>query len=124
MSRFDPFRPFNRWQDVDHIKLEVERALAKGAHVQVKTLRQALGRVIADGIMGPIPDREYEVYSGTRMSLHKALQIIRAAHDADLPRVVLTHPDHTVRCDGAENCESPDHRELGEPGPLHHEIPI
>lgn len=124
MRKIDPFEPFKGWQDTDYLKSEVERAFAHGAHVTVETLRRALRRVVADGIHGPIGDREWEEMDGKRMPMKKAVEIVRAAQGAELPAIYVSSPDVGVVCGGAGECEHQDHRELSDDGPLFHEEPI
>jgi hypothetical protein len=120
----DPLQPYAGWNDTDWIKAEVEKALAKEARVSPKTLQRALRRVVVDGYYGPIADREFEAMAGARMSMVKAVSIIRAAQDAPLPSVHLDDPDSAYRCEGADECQHPDHSELGDDGPLFHAGPI
>ncbi len=109
---------------MDWIKSEVEKAFAKGAHVTVRTLRRALRRVVADGYHGPIGDREWEQIDGSRMTLRRALDIVRAAQSTILPTVRVDHPDVGFRCAGSVDCEHADHDELGDAGPLFHSQPV
>jgi hypothetical protein len=122
--RTDPFKQFEGWNDTDWIKAEVEKAFAKGAHVAVKTLRRALRRLVADGYHGPIGDRDWEDMAGYRMSVARALDIVKRAQSANLPTVRLDDPDVGLACRGVEDCEHPDHAELNDDGRLFHTEPV
>jgi hypothetical protein len=117
---FDPFRPFEGWNETEWLKTEVEKAFAKGAHVTVKTLRRALARVVDDGHYGPVDDAEYEATIGYHMPMVRALDIIADAQEAELPTVRLDEPDHGYTCSGIDECAHEGHEETGEPGPLFH----
>lgn len=105
----DPFAEFAGWDDVDSIKASVERALARGAGVSVDTLRTALRRVIYDGDYGPVSDADWRRIDGTRMTMSRARETIRAAQDAEIPTVRLDHPDAGYTCAGSETCGHEDH---------------
>lgn len=120
----DPLQPYAGWNDTDWIKAEIEKALAKAAHVSPKTLRRALRRVVADGYYGPIADREFEAMAGARMSMAKALSIIRQAQEAQLPTIRVDDPDSGYRCEGADECAHPNHTDLVDDGPMFHAEPI
>jgi hypothetical protein len=122
--RFDPFKSFSGWNDTEYVKAEVEKAFAKGAHVNVTTLRRALARIVADGVHGPIGDRDWEAISGYRMTMRRARDIVARAQDAELPTILLDDPDVGVTCSGAEDCRHDDHDTLGEPGPMFHNEPV
>jgi hypothetical protein len=122
--RFDPFKSFSGWNDTDYVKAEVEKAFAKGAHVSVKTLRRALARVVADGVHGPIGERDWESISGYRMTMARARHIVGQAQAAELPTIYLDDPNVGVTCSGAEDCRHEDHDALEDPGPMFHSEPI
>jgi hypothetical protein len=123
VSRSDPFKPFAGWNDTDWVKGEVEKAFAKGAGVTVKTLQRALRRIVADGYDGPFNGRDWEEMDGSRMSMKRAVAIVRRAQDADLPTARLDHPDLGSMCHGAEDCDHPEHADLGAEGPMFHPEP-
>lgn len=121
MRTSDPFAQFAGWEDVDAIKAAVEKSLARGAGVSVDTLRTALRRIVYDGHYGPVSDADWRNVDGTRMPLSRALRIVRAAKEADLPTVSLPHPDVGYLCGGAEECAHEDHELLGDNGPMFHQ---
>lgn len=120
----DPLQPYAGWNDVDWIRTELEKALARAAHVTPKTLQRALRRVVVDGYYGPIADREFEAMDGMRMSLARAVSIIRQAQDAELPTIHVDDPDSGYRCEGANECEHSDHADFDEDGAMFHAVPI
>lgn len=120
----DPLKPFAGWNDTDYIKAEVEKTLANTAGVTVKTLRRALRRVVVDGYYGPIADREFEAMDGARMSMERAVSIIRLAQDSGFPSVHVDDPDVGFRCEGASECQHADHEDLDEAGPMFHHEPV
>jgi hypothetical protein len=117
------WRRYEGWNDTDSLKAEAERAFARGAHVNVPTLRRALCRVVADGYYGPLGDREWEEMDGARMDMRRAIAIVRAAVGASVGSAIVFHPDSEWRCDG-DGCRHPDHAGEGEIEPMFHPEPI